>query len=261
MLSYRDLVSGFSALGLDGSKPAIMHASLRAFGEVRGGAETLLGALLHVQPRLMAPAHTYITMVIPEDGPDQNGMVYGSGKDLNRMAEPFTQEMPCDPLMGILPETLRCHPMARRSGHPILSFAGIGVDAALQRQTFSDPLAPIGALVEEDGWVLLLGVDHTVNTSIHWAEKLARRRQFIRWALTGNGVVECPGFPGCSLGFAQAAPLLEDITRQVQVGAAKVRALPLRPMVDRVIAMIEEDAEALLCDDPACERCAAVKGR
>ena len=45
------------------------------------------------------------------------------------------------------------------------------------------------------------------------------------------------------------------------IGAATARALPLRPMVKYIIDMIAEDEEALLCDDPACERCAGVRGR
>lgn len=261
MLSFRDLLSGFRALGIEDSRPMIVHASLSSFGEVRGEAETLLGALLQLHPRLMAPAHTYLTMIIPENGPDHNGMVYGSGTDLNRMAEFYRPDMPCDRLMGALPETLRRHPMARRSYHPILSFTGIGVENELRLQTLDDPLAPIGALVEEDGWVLLLGVDNTVNTSIHWAEKLAGRRQFIRWALTKKGVIECRGFPGCSLGFEQISPRLESITRTVVVGAATVRAVPLRLLVETAVEMIREDVEALLCSDPACERCAAVRER
>ncbi len=259
MLSYRDLLSGMSTLGIPQGKPVIVHASLRAFGDVRGGVDTLLGVLLQLFPRLMAPAHTYLTMIIPEDGPDHNGMVYGSGADLNRMAEAFHRDMPCDRLMGALPERLRRHPNSRRSIHPILSFTGIGVDAALERQTLAEPLGPIEALAAEDGWVLLLGVDHTVNTSFHWAEKQAGRRQFLRWALMDRTVVECPGFPGCSLGFEQAAPDLEDITRRAVIGSAAVRALPLRPMVARIIVMIQEDELALLCGDPACERCAAIR--
>ena len=69
--------------------------------------------------------------------------------------------------------------------------------------------APVGALAEENGTVLLIGVNHTVNTSIHFAEKLAGRRQFIRWALTRDRVVECPGFPGDSEGFEILATDLE----------------------------------------------------
>ena len=63
-------------------------------------------------------------------------------------------------------------------------------------QTLAEPLAPIGALAQRGGWVLLLGVNQTVNTSLHYAERLAGRPQFTRWALTYEGVRECPQFPG-----------------------------------------------------------------
>jgi len=259
MLSYRDLERGFRSLGLDSRCPVIAHASVKSFGEIRGGSEALLGALLAVQPRLIMPAHTYKTMILPEEGPDENAALYGAGKDLNTMAEFFTPDMPCDPLVGTLPEQLRLHPLAKRSSHPILSFTGIGVDASLEAQTLQEPLASISKLAEENGWVLLLGVDHTVNTSIHLAEKLAGRRQFIRWALTPESAVECPNFPGCSLGFEKAAPHLVEFTRQVNIGSANLRALPLNEMIDTIVELISNDPLALLCDDPGCERCAEHK--
>ncbi len=258
-LSYRDLVQGFKRLGLPDGKPVIAHASLKSFGEVRGGAETLLGALLGVFPRLMMPTHTYQTMLIPEEGPPDNALQYGSGRDQNAMAAFFTPDLPADPLMGMLPEALRQLPQAKRSTHPILSFAGVGVEDALAAQSLAEPLAPIRMLNEEEGWVLLLGVDHTVNTSIHYAEKLAGRRQFVRWALTPSGVVECPGFPGCSLGFEKAAPLLQAVTREGMIGSARVRALPLVEMTSLLIAALQEDPLAFLCDDPTCERCNAIR--
>lgn len=65
MVTYRELVNGLRSLGLDSSRPVIVHTSLSAFGEVHGGVDTLLGALLSVFPRLMAPTHTYKTMLIP----------------------------------------------------------------------------------------------------------------------------------------------------------------------------------------------------
>ncbi len=259
LVTFRELLQGLQRLGVEPGKPVICHTSLRAFGEVRGGADALLGALLAIFPRLMAPTHTYQTMLIPEEGPADNGITYGNGKDLNAMAVFFTPDLPADPLMGVLPERLRQHSQARRSSHPILSFAGVGVDAALNAQSLADPLAPLGVLLEQDGWVLLLGVDHSVNTSIHYAEKLAGRRQFVRWALTPGGVAECPGFPGCSLGFEQAAPLLAPFTRETTVGNARVRAVPLAEMIPALTRLIEHDPLALLCSNADCERCNAVR--
>lgn len=257
-VAYRDIVTALRPLGLS-RVPVIAHASLSAFGEIRGGVETLLGALLSSCGGLMMPAFTYHAMITPEEGPADNGIRYGSGHDLNRMAEFFSADLPADKMMGATAEALRKHPQAMRSIHPILSFAGIGVDAALVEQSLVNPLAPIGILADHGGWVLLLGVDHSVNTSIHHAEKLAGRKQFTRWALTPNGILECPDFPGCSLGFEKVAPLLKGISQQLTIGPATIRAIPLHPMLIVLKELFIEDPQALLCDLPDCERCNAVR--
>jgi aminoglycoside 3-N-acetyltransferase len=239
--------------------PVIVHASVRAFGHIQGGADTLVRALSETTAAVMAPTFTYKSMITPEVGPAYNGMSYGTGRDLNLMAEPFHADMPADPMMGMLPEALRLHPAARRTPHPILSFAGIHSDAALDRQTLYNPLAPIGMLADQGGWVLLMGTDHTVNTSIHYAEKLAGRRQFVRWALTRDRIVECPGFPGDSMGFGALAGDLQVDTRQVQVGNALLQAVPLKRVIETVRARLKRDPLDLLCDRADCERCNAVR--
>jgi aminoglycoside 3-N-acetyltransferase len=53
----------------------------------------------------------------------------------------------------------------------------------IHAQTDHEPYAPIASLAEQDGVVLLIGMDQRVNFSIHYGEKLAGRMQFIRWAL------------------------------------------------------------------------------
>jgi aminoglycoside 3-N-acetyltransferase len=228
---------------------------------VDGGAQTVISALVAVFPTIIVPTFTYKTMVTPLTGPENNGLVYGSGTNQNRMAEFFTSNMPADPLMGIIPETLRCHPRAKRSSHPILSFAGINAGGLLAAQTLAEPLAPLEVLEKQDGWAVLLGVDHTVNTSIHYAEKLAGRRTFIRWALTPKGVRECPNFPGCSAGFEAITPLLEHYTRQVRIGDAVVQAMPLKMLFKVARAQIIKEPLALLCQEADCPRCGEIKGQ
>jgi aminoglycoside 3-N-acetyltransferase len=259
MLSYRDIDCGLRKLGLEETTPIIVHTSLKAFGEIRGGAGSMLGALLANFNAVMMPTFTYKTMIVPEDGPESNGIIYGSGKDRNKMAVPFDSNMPADKLMGVLPETLRQEPEAKRSTHPILSFTGIGVDDAIHAQSLKAPLAPISELATKGGWVLLLGVDHSVNTSIHFAEKMAGRRQFIRWALEENKIVECSSFPGCSNGFNQLEMPVSGLTVRANIGNAEVQAIPLMPMLDIAIEMISNDHQALLCNNPECERCRAVR--
>ena len=261
MTTHRSLASSFRILGIDRRLPVIAHASLSAFGPLQGGAEALLDALLSAWDSLVMPTFTYKTMLVPEVGPEGNAMAYGSGADHNRLAELFTPSLPADRLMGILPEMLRKHPDARRSTHPILSFAGVRADLALDAQTLAEPLAPIRVLAESGGWVLLLGVNHTANTSIHLAERLAGRMTFIRWALTREGVKECPGFPSCSDGFQALAPRVAWITRKIQVGQALVQALPLPELIEITRSTIEENPYALLCQRDYCPRCQAVRAK
>lgn len=264
MITFRDFVSAFRRLEIERTRPVIVHASLSAFGEVHGGEDAVLGALLGSFDTVVMPTFTFMPMIIPEVGPSDNGLAYGSGKDTNRMAEFFTPDMPVDRMMGVLPDALRRRPGAQRSSHPLLSFAALSTDpgyasSILSAQTLAEPLDPIHILHQERGWVLLLGVDHTVNTSIHYAERLAGRKQFTRWALTEQGIVECPGFPGCSDGFQAISPRLHGIARQVPLGTTAVTAVPIVAQTETVLAMIGADPQALLCERLQCDRCAAVR--
>lgn len=258
MLVYRELKSAFQELGL-ANKPVITHASLQPFGYIHNGADTVLQALIDSVKSLIMPTFTYKTMITPEVGPPNNGIIYGAEKDLNKMAEPFTLDMPADTMMGILPETLRNHVAAKRTSHPILSFAGIGADFLLGTQTLYEPFAPIGALADEDGWAILINVDHSVNTSIHYAEKLAGRKQFTRWALMDNRVVQCPNFPGDSSGFNALASYIHPDTRRVTMGEAVIQAVSLKRLFEVVQELIKNDPLALLCQRNDCERCNAVR--
>lgn len=258
MLDYDELKAAFLELGL-ANQPVIVHASLQPFGYIHNGADTVLMALIDSFQSLIMPTFTYKTMITPDVGPPNNGINYGAEKDLNKMAQSFTPDMRADPMMGILPESLRNHPAAKRTAHPILSFAGIKADLALGTQTLFEPLAPIGVLAEDDGWVLLINVDHSVNTSIHYGEKLAGRRQFVRWAVMDNRIVECPNFPGDSSGFHAIDSYIKPNTRRVEMGEAFIEAIPLKRLLDAVQELIKLDPLALLCQRTDCERCNAIR--
>lgn len=258
MPSYAEILSAFQALGLQ-EHPVIAHASLRPFGFIEGGAEAVLDAMLASFAGIIMPTFTYKTEIIPDVGPPNNGITYGSGQHQNKLAEPFHPNLRADRMMGILAETLRNHPSATRTAHPILSFAGIRADLVLFAQTLYEPLAPIGALAELEGWVVLINLDHATNTSIHYAEKLAGRKQFVRWALAGDRVVECPNYPGDSTGFHAIEPYLSLDTRRVQIGDGFIQAMPLQRVFDVTQDLIRKDPLALLCERIDCERCNAVR--
>jgi aminoglycoside 3-N-acetyltransferase len=260
-ITFRDLQKGFRELGLNASSRVIAHTSLSAFGHVRGGAEAMVGALTSVCGLVAVPTFTYQCLISPLVGPENNGMTYRDRQADNEYAEMFQPDVPAHADMGLTAETLRHLPGAVRSSHPLLSFAavGLGAEAVTSAQTLGEPLGPIGRLAAEGGDVLLLGVDHTKNTSIHYAERRAGRRQFTRWALTPVGVVQCPNWPGCSAGFNAVTPHVAGFTRTARIGAATVQRLPLGQLLQTVELLIRNDPLALLCDNLECERCNAVR--
>ncbi len=259
MITYRDLVNGFARLEIPRETPVIIHSSLSSLGSVNGGAKTVVGAILSAWQSILMPAFTYRARLIPEQGPENNGIRYGSGMEINRLNIPFRPDLPVDRMIGAIPETMRTLPGSLRSNHPLLSFTAMNGEIFLDAQSLQEPLGPIRLLYEQAGWVILLGVDHTANTSIHLAERLAGRKQFIRWATISSKVVECYNFPGCSDGFYKAASLLEPITRKVALGNTQVLALPLKEMIPLLIVRIKRDPFALLCDRADCERCSSVR--
>ena len=259
MPGFAELKRAFDELGLAG-KPVIAHASLKKFGNIQGGPRTVIQALLASSGGVIMPTFTYKTMVTPEVGPPNNGIVYGSNSDANKMAEPFSHTMLPDKMMGRLPLTLIYEKGVMRTSHPILSFAGIQANEILLTQTLFDPLAPIRALAEKDGWVVLINVDHSINTSIHYGEKLAGRRQFVRWALTLGRIVECPGFPGDSSGFNAIEEHIQPYTLRVDMdGGAFVQAVPLKQLIDVTVELIKKTPLALLCQRSDCERCNSIR--
>ena len=254
-VSYRELVRAFRGLGVDASAPVLMHSSLSAFGHVHGGAESVVGAVLELFETVLVPTFTYKTLVVPETGPPDNAIRYGAHSDRNKMAEFFHPNMPADRLMGVIAETLRQHPNAFRSGHPLLSFAGVNAKEYLIQQILNEPFAPIAALYDAGGWVLLNGVDHTSNTSIHLGERMAGRKMFTRWALMGEMVVTLENVPFCSDGFNAIKPLIDPFTKTAQVGNALIQAMPLQELVTTTRQLISADPTALLCSRTDCMSC------
>jgi aminoglycoside 3-N-acetyltransferase len=259
MIAYRELVTALRGLGFDLNRPLLAHVGEAAVAEVHGGLDSLLGGLLAAVPALMAPVFTLRAMLIPESGPADNGLVYGSGRASNAQAAFFRPNLPADRAMGVMAEGLRRLPQAQRSQHPLLSFCGVEAGGLLRGQSLAQPLDPIAQLVQAGGWVLLWEVDHSANVSLHYAESLAGRKNFLRWALTPEGVVECPRFPGCAQGFPAIAGRLRGMARQAQIGSGWAQAFPARDLVETARLLIERDPQALLCSRPDCLCCQAVR--
>jgi aminoglycoside 3-N-acetyltransferase len=263
-LSFRDLQKGLRELGLTRESRVLAFVSLPALGPVRGGAEAVAGALTALCRLVVMPAFTPQCQVWPLVGPANNGDDYAGHEADNAAAEFFRPDLPAHLSAGAVAEALRHVPGARRSSHPLYSFAAVGEGAemTLAAQSLAEPLGPIAHLAEDGqgAEVLLLGVDQTANAALHYAEARAGRKQFVRWALTPEGVVECPACPGCPDGFGAIIPFARYLARLGQVGGARAERIPLAGLVGAAVDLMRRDPAALLCARADCRRCGAVRG-
>jgi aminoglycoside 3-N-acetyltransferase len=255
MLSYRDFIRIYKVLGIVAESRLLVHAAKLDDQEIVGGPETVVGALLASCETFITPTFTRRAMIIPPFGPPDNALHYGDSEQEEHIGEVFRSRLPSDPDMGRVAETIRTHPQAKRSTHPLLSFAGVHADEALSAQTLDDPWGPVRWLADEDGDILLFGDDHSENISLHYAEKLSGRKRFVRWAMVSGQVVEIPNWPGCSNGFQAIAPRLEGIARKDRLGDLAIQLIPLRDLINIATGWLREDPTALLCHDDGCEYC------
>lgn len=259
MIRYRELVKAFARLGLDSHSRVLAHATPGTARLLAGGVESLVAAVVSATETVMMPAFTLRAAIVPPFGPEDNGLEYGVDDAANFDSEIFTPELPVDVDQGETAELLRVHDAAVRSRHPLLSFSVVGAEESLAAQTLDEPLAPLEWLAEYDADVLLVGVDHRVNVALHWAERQAGRKTFVRWALTEGGVAVCTHMPGCSEGFNAIEERLGGEVRRTVLGPLTMEAIALRDLLNIAAAWIREDPRALLCDRPSCLACAAVR--
>lgn len=174
----QSLARDFAALGMAPGQIVLVHSSLKKLGGwILGGAQTVTEALLDVlgpEGTLMMPTHSSDN-TNPANW--QNPPVPESWWPIIReQAPPYDPAKTITRMMGQLPEQFRRYPGVLRSDHPVGSFAAIGKHAAyltadhrIEDDMFGEQ-SPIGKLYQLDGYVLMLGVDHGNNTSLHLAE-------------------------------------------------------------------------------------------
>ncbi|UCH25593.1 MAG: AAC(3) family N-acetyltransferase [Trueperaceae bacterium] len=175
-LTAESLAMKLRDCGLAAGQTVLVHTAMSKFGWIIGGAQAMILALLEVlgeDGTLMMPTHTTSNTDPAEwQHPPVPERWWQHIRDHMPAFDPATSPTR---QMGVVAELFRSWPGAIRSNHPTTSFAALGPNAEFLTgdHVLTQDLgerSPIGKLYELDGHVLLLGVDHTSNTSLHLAE-------------------------------------------------------------------------------------------
>jgi len=237
-------------LGLTCGETVLVHSSLSALGRVDGGPDTVIDALMEV----LGPAGTLLMPSFQKGGEYvllRRGCVF----DL--------RTAPSE--MGLISETFRRRPGVWRSLSPTHCMAGVGprAEELLNNHQFCDVSAwknsPYDKLVKGSGRILLLGVTHASNTTLHLIENIngaptVCRELFKPVVIDTEGrswtVPTYPHIPaGLARRYVRVEPELLAAGIQVngRVGQAEARLIKAQPMAE-LIGRCIRDNPLYLCE-------------
>lgn len=254
-----DLDAAIEQLGL-GGRAVCVHSSLRSFGRVDGGADAVIDAVLGAGCTLLVPTHSWGFATSHERGmrPSRNGWDYAMNVAPPAFSGVFSVDSTAiDRNMGAIPRAVLQRPGHQRGNHPLASFSAIGPLASelVGGQRGDDVHAPLRELAARDGAVVLMGVGLTRTTLLHWAEQVAGREQFRRWARDEAGHTVMVQSGGCSEGFDRLASTLAPVETDLLVGSSAWRSFPAADVVTLAAAAIRADPDVTHCNVRTCARC------
>jgi aminoglycoside 3-N-acetyltransferase len=177
MYSREELANDFRKMGISPGNTLMLHASVRAVGEVAGGPDQIHLALKDVLT-------TEGTLLMYANCPRYYDEV-GRGNLTAKQEREILEKLPAfDPLTarsardnGILVEFLRTYPDSRVNRH-VARFVvwGKHADYLISRQPWNyalGPDSPLERFLQLDGKIVLLGSDHDAVTFLHYVEHVA----------------------------------------------------------------------------------------
>lgn len=264
-VTIEDIRRAIRAAGLSG-QPLCVHSSLRSFGQVEGGAVTVVRALLDEECTVLVPTFslTFSIPPPPDMRPPRNAWDYDhpipDPLGVGRSYTPETNEV--GGWLGVIPATVLEMEGRVRGNHPLNSFSAVGPLAheLVDRQAPDDVYAPLERLAELGGYVVLMGVGLTSMTLIHLAERMAGRTMFRRWANDIDGAAMMVEVGSCSTGFDRFDPVLAPFERRTMVGDSSWRIFPAGPALEAATQAIRDDPTITHCGKADCRCNDAVLG-
>jgi len=232
-------------LGVQRGAVLLVHTAFSKIRPVEGGPSGPIAALRDA----LGPSGT---LVMP-----------GMSWDDDHVSDP--RKTPC-PEMGVVAETFWRSCSVLRSDNPG-AFAAIGPHAG--QITAAHPIdpphglnSPVGRAYGIDALVLLLGVGHSADTTIHLAENLApvryRREKYVTVLKDGMPArFEYREIDHCRSDFSLLDRWLDEsrLQRRGTVGHAEARLARSRDIVDAAVRRLHANETVFLHARGACEEC------
>jgi len=254
-LTVDSLVERLRGCGVEAGQTVLVHMAMSKLGWIAGGAEAVIWALLDAlgpAGTLMMPAHTGSNTdpaewQFPPVPPDWWPIIRAHTPAYDPARTPTRG-------MGTAAELFRTWPGVVRSAHPVTSFAAHGPNAAYLTadHALEEDLgnrSPLGRLYDLGGYVLLLGVGHWNNTSLHLAEFRAdfrgKRLLHSGCAMQVDGQRQWVEYDTLLLSTDDFGPVGDafDAAHPVkvhQIVDAEVRFFPQRALVDFAVPWMEQ---------------------
>lgn len=261
LITIETLIEDLIAMGVTPGMTLLVHSSMKALGGwAPGGPVDVILALEHVlgpEGTLVMPTHTGD---LSDPAGWRNPPVRESWwEPIRRLMPAYDPDMTPTRSMGAIPECFRKQRGVVRSMHPQLSFAAWG--KRVQDIVAEHPLefglgerSPIARIYDADGWVLLLGVGHGNNTSLHLAEIRASfpgKAETTAYApIFREGVREWIGYPELDYDSSDFEAIGRDfavdigLVRTGRIANATAMLMPQRQLVDYGVAWMEKNRQA-----------------
>ena len=257
--TIESLQTDLSALGVGPGMVVLVHSSLSAMGWVCGGSVAVVIALQRVlgsTGTLVMPAHS---SGLSEPSKWESPPVPESWWPVIRENMPaYDPDLTPTRAMGIIAETFRKQRGVLRSSHPLDSFCACGPQASHIVNDHSLAFgmgehSPLARIYDLHGFVLLLGVGHGNNTSMHLAEYRATfpTKRIVQEGapVSASGSRTWATFEDVDLDSSDFDRIGEDflrsdagkVVRQGKVGLASCQFMPQRDVVDFTVGWLEEN--------------------
>lgn len=254
MYSKDNLIEHLKTLGIDARGTLLVHSSFKSIGEVEGGPDTVLDALIEFMKEglLILPTHTW--KYIDKDNP-----VFD------------VQESPSN--VGILTEKFRKRPETIRSEHPTHSVSALGKGAAelVQGEYKHDtPCAREsvwGKIVDLKAQVLMIGVDLTRCTFIHgieeWVDipgRMTDSHEALFSVLHTGKKIEVPSRRHCGLSWSHHFWKVDEVLEEEGAmskgtfGNAESRVVDTEKTTELLTELLEQHPDLFSDNEPLEEK-------